>query len=199
MKNDLIAYSASMSAYLLERLDNIRSIILFGSASRGDATSASDVDIFIDTVSGSKKQINKIIDAFHHSQNHKNWSMKGVKNQFSVIIGDLESREWSDLKRSIITDGIVLFGKYKSKPEKLKHHMLFSYYNIEDAKRRVKLHRKLFGYKLGKREYTGIVIKINGIRHGKGTFSVPIEHYKEINEIFKELKITPEITEIWIG
>ncbi len=199
MKNDKIAYAAAFSSYLIERVESIRSVVLFGSASRGDANKGSDIDIFIDTVSGSKNEIRKVIDAFYDSQICKTWDLKGVKNPISVIIGDLESGEWADLKRSIITDGIVLFGKYNSKPEKLKHYMLFSYNGIKDPNKRVNLHRKLFGYKLGKKQYDGIVQKSNGMRHGRGNFSVPIENYKEVRDIFKELKITPKITEIWIG
>ncbi|MEK6920825.1 MAG: hypothetical protein AABX82_02995, partial [Nanoarchaeota archaeon] len=64
---------------------------------------------------------------------------------------------------------------------------------------RVNIHRKLFGYKLGKREYKGLVQKVNGIKYGRGAFCVPIEHYKETLKIFRDLRITPQITEIWIG
>ncbi len=98
-------------------------------------------------------------------------------------------------KRSIIIDGIVLFGKYKSEPEKLRHFMLFSYSNVTDAKKRVNLHRKLFGYKIGTRHYEGIVSKSGGIRHGSGSFSVPIEKYRDVRNVFKEMKTTPMITE----
>ncbi len=194
MKNDKIAYAAAFSSYLIERVENIRSVVLFGSASRGDANRDSDIDIFIDTISGSKNEIRKVIDAYYDSQICKIWNLKGIKNKISGIIGDLESNEWADLKRSIITDGIVLFGKYKSKPEKLKHCILFSYNDIKDPNKRVNLHRKLFGYKLGKKQYNGIVQKVSGIRHGSGNFSIPIENYKKLLIIFKVLKITPNIT-----
>lgn len=198
MKNERIAYAAAFCSFLIERAD-IRSVILFGSVSRGDTDKESDVDIFIDAPSGNKNRINRLLDEFRKSKINEMWKFKGIKNPISLIVGDIESKEWSDLKRSIITDGIVLFGKYKSEPEKLRHYMLFSYSDIKDAKRRVNLHRKLFGYKIGKRYYDGIVLKSNGIRHGSGSFSVPIEKYKEVRNIFKEMKITPKIMEIWIG
>jgi hypothetical protein len=37
------------------------------------------------------------------------------------------------------------------------------------------------------------------VRHGRGSFSIPIEYYKDVKKIFRELKVTPKITEIWIG
>ncbi|HLD49100.1 MAG TPA: nucleotidyltransferase domain-containing protein [archaeon] len=197
--SDLIAYASSFCSYLLENEKNIRAVILFGSASRGSADKESDVDIFIDTTSKKNHdKIKKIIDNFYNTQIYKSWNLRGIKNSISAIAGDIESNEWKDLKRSIITDGIILFGKYKSTPEKLKQCTLFSYIDIKDAKKRVNLYRKLFGYKLGKKYYEGIVIKSNGLRHGRGSFSVPIEHYKEIREVFREMKVTPKITEIWL-
>lgn len=198
MKNDRIAYAAAFCSFLIERVENIRSVILFGSVSRKDADRESDIDIFIDTMSESTR-INKILNEFYKSKINELWKLKGIKNPISLIVGNIENKEWTDLKRSIITDGIILFGKYKSEPEKLRHYTLFSYKNIKDAKKRVNLHRKLFGYNIGDKHYTGIVSKSNGIRHGSGSFSVPIENYKEVREIFREMKITPEIIEIWIG
>lgn len=196
MKNDRIAYAAAFCSFLIERAD-IRSVILFGSASRGNANKESDIDIFIDTQEN-KNRINRILDEFYGSKINELWRLKGIKNPISLIVGNIEEKEWSDLRRSIITDGIILFGKYKSEPEKLRHFMLFSYANISDAKKRVNLHRKLFGYKVGNRHYEGIVSKSGGIRHGSGSFSVPIEKYKDVRDVFKEMKITPTIMEIWI-
>src|SRR3989338_5704290 len=197
MKNEIISYAAAFCSFLIERAD-IRSVILFGSASRGDANKESDIDIFIDTKEN-KNRLNRVLDEFYKSRINELWRLKGIKNPISLIVGNIEEKEWSDLKRSIITDGIMLFGKYKSEPEKLRHFMLFSYSNITDAKKRENLHRKLFGYNVGKRRYEGAVSKSGGIRHGSGSFSPPIERFNDIRNVFKELKITPTITEIWIG
>ena len=199
MKNDRVAYAAAFCSFLIERIENIRYIILFGSVSRGDADKESDIDIFIDTSSENKNRINNILSEFYKSKINELWKLKGIKNPISLIVGNIESKEWADLKRSIITDGIILFGKYKSEPEKLRHYMLFSYSNVKDAKKRVNLHRKLFGYNVDSRYYDGIVSKSDGIRHGSGSFSVPIEKYKEVRNVFREMKITPKIMEIWIG
>ena len=199
MKNDKTAYAAAFCSFLIERLENIRSVILFGSVSRGDADKESDIDIFVDTLSDNKYRINNILDEFYKSKINEFWRLKGIKNPISLIVGNIESKEWTDLKRSVITDGIILFGKYKSEPEKLRHYVLFSYTNVKNVKKRVNLHRKLFGYKVGSKHYYGIVSKSDGIRHGSGSFSVPIEKYKEVRNIFKEMKITPKILEVWIG
>ncbi len=199
MKNDKIAYAAAFCSFLIERLENIRSVILFGSVSRGDSDKESDIDIFIDAPSGNTSRANRVLDEFYKSKINELWRLKGIKNPISLIVGDMENKEWADLKRSIISDGIVLLGKYKSEPEKLRHYTLFSYTNVKDAKKRVSLHRKLFGYKVGSKHYDGIVSKSDGIRHGSGSFSVPIEKYKDVSIVFKEMKITPRTIEIWIG
>lgn len=199
MNCEKIAYAAAFCSFLIERAAGIRSVVLFGSVSRGEADNKSDIDLFIDAPSGNAHRIRKILDNFYESKINELWRLKGVKNPISLIVGDIEKKEWADLKRSIITDGIILFGKYKSEPEKLKHFMLFSYSDIKDAKKRVNLHRKLFGYKVGTARYEGIVLKSGGIRHGSGSFSVPIEKYMDVRSVFKELKITPKILEIWIG
>ena len=196
MKNEIISYAAAFCSFLIERAD-IRSVILFGSASRGDANKESDIDIFIDTKEN-KNRLNRVLDEFYKSRINELWRLKGIKNPISLIVGNIAEKEWSDLRRSIITDGIVLFGKYKSEPEKLRHFMLFSYSNITDANSRVNLHRKLFGYKVGKKHYEGAVSKSGGVRHGSGSFSVPIEKFKDVRDVFKEMKITPMITEIWM-
>ncbi len=199
MKNDHFAYAASFCSYILENVPNIRSVILFGSASRGDISGSSDIDIFIDTQDEKKDRIKKIAFNFQNTQASKNWALKGIHNPFSIIIGNLEGKEWVDLKRSIITDGVVLFGKYKSKPEKLNQYMLVSYSNIKDAKKRVKLYRALFGYKISGKKYEGIMSKSNGLKFGSGIIAVPIDKYKELADMFNKLKITPKIVEIWMG
>lgn len=199
MKNERIAYASSFCSFLLERVDKIRSVILFGSVSRGDSSRESDVDIFIDAPSGDREKIKRTLGEFYNSKINELWTLKGVKNPISLIIGNLDSKQWAGLKRSIISDGIVLFGKYKSEPEKLKHCVLFSYGGIKDANTKVNLHRKLFGYNIGSRYYEGIVQKSGGIRHGSGNFSVPIEQYKEVSAVFKNMKVTPRIIEIWVG
>lgn len=200
MKNNIIAYASAFCSYLLENVDDIRTVILYGSASRGEAKGESDIDIFIDTIySKNEQKIKKIVESFYNTQIFRSWSLKGIKNPISVVTGNIEGKKWRDLKRSIITDGIILFGKYTSKPEGLRHYMLFSYHDIKNANKRVNLHRRLFGYRIGDRHYEGVVFKSNGIRHGRGSFSVPMEHYKDVISIFREMKITPEITEVWIG
>src|SRR3989338_6318848 len=182
MKNERIAYASAFCSFLIERAE-IRSVVLFGSASRGYADRKSDIDIFIDTREN-KNRINRILDEFYESKINELWRLKGIKNPISLIVGNIDEKEWSNLKRSIITDGIVLFGKYKSEPEKLRHFMLFSYSNITYAKKRVNLHRKLFGYNVGKRRYEGAVSKSGCIRHGSGSFSAPIERFNDIRNVF---------------
>ena len=54
MNKKLVAYAMGFASFLMQKLGEkeagkIKSIILFGSASRGEAGKGSDIDIFIDT------------------------------------------------------------------------------------------------------------------------------------------------------
>ena len=63
-KDDLISYTQDFISLLFQNLDSglIRSIVLFGSVSRGDFDKESDIDLFIDLFDESKEKIvrNKI-------------------------------------------------------------------------------------------------------------------------------------------
>jgi len=57
-KNDIISYTQDFISLLFQNLDSklVRSIVLFGSASRGDFDQESDIDLFIDLFDESKKK-----------------------------------------------------------------------------------------------------------------------------------------------
>ena len=51
MSSKLIAYALDFSCFLLQKIkdkNEIKNIILFGSVSRDESSSSSDIDIFID-------------------------------------------------------------------------------------------------------------------------------------------------------
>jgi len=175
-RNEIIAYAMDFASYLVSRSEGINRIILHGSVARGDFDSESDIDLFVDiTDKKSEKKIRIYEENYYKTNSYKEWKLKGVDNEISLIIGKLDSDEWKDLKRAIMNTGIVLYGKYTAENKEAKHYVLFSFENIKPESKRVGLFRKLFGFNAGKKKYSGLAEKFNMRRIGKGTILVPIE------------------------
>lgn len=201
-KNLLIAYAQDFVSYLLTEKYmekyKIKNIILYGSVARGAASEKSDIDIFIDVLKSDKsleKNIKSTIKRFYKSSWFKKWERLQTKNEISCLVGNLE--EWKDLKASIISDGIVLFGKFKPKV-KGKLMVLFSLNPIKPDSRRIGINRKLFGFTKYKKKYGGLLKKYSGEKIAQSCFIVPIEFSKEIIKLLREKKVKFQIREISI-
>ncbi len=197
-RNELISYALDFVSYLVGRVEGVERVVLFGSIARGDFTVKSDVDLFIDTTQKKlEKVIPLLIEDFYRTEKAKRWALKGVKNLFSVIVGELDGSEWKDLKRAIITEGVVLLGKYKSDTDKVYQYVVFSFQNIVPESRRVSVHRSLFGFGMGGKQYKGLVHKYKGFSFGKGTIVIPVESAREVKKFFKERKVGVKVYDIW--
>ncbi|MFH1774947.1 MAG: nucleotidyltransferase domain-containing protein [Methanobacteriota archaeon] len=200
-KFDLISYGMDFCSFLL-RSDvgnRIDKVILFGSVVRGDFDEESDVDIFVDTKYKIEKEVEKVLKSFEVSDINEKWRLKGVKNPLSVKVGNLE--KWK-LRRSVISDGIVLYGKYKEMPENVKYYLLLSL-NFKGLNRNKQLSvwRRLYGYrqKIGSKTYVskGLIGEINGKKIDRGVIVVPSENKDKIIDFLKENKIKHKIDEVW--
>lgn len=198
-RNELIAYAMDFASYLVSKVGGINNIILHGSIARGDFDSESDVDLFMD-VSDEKieRKIRLAEEAYYKTRSYGEWKLKGVEHEISLIIGKLNSEEWKDIKRSIMNTGVILYGKYTSESEQAKHYVLFSFENIKPESKRVGFFRKIFGFKAGKKRYSGLAEKFNMRRLGKGTILVPIEHVNEIKKYFLMNKIQVKLYDVWL-
>ena len=197
-KNELIAYAMDFASYLISKINGIDRVILHGSVSRGDFDEKSDIDLFIDADKKTEKKISKFEKDYHKTNKFKEWELKGIDREFSIIVGKLDSKEWKNLKRAIMNTGLVLYGKYKAEAEKIKHYTLFSFENIKPNKKRISIYRKLFGFKVGKKRYEGLVDRIGAIKVGKGSLLVPIEHVNELKKYFQEKRITLRLFDVWL-
>ena len=115
-KTNLIAYAAHFVSFVLDHgvLQKINRIILFGSVARDIFDEESDIDIFVDTTEDIEKEIKNLLALFQHSEMQRKWELKGIKNNISVKVGDIN--KWK-IKRDIISNGILLYGKIKENPE----------------------------------------------------------------------------------
>ena len=193
-------YASYFVSYLLNELkdfSNIKNIILFGSVSSGKATKDSDVDIFIDIEKENKKfknMINKIVEGFYKSREALIFKNKGIDNKINVIVGKLD--EWKDLRASIESTGLVLYGHYipAGKIEGRKY-LIISWDNI--GKNRGAYLNKMYGFKVKDKVYKGVIELTNGKKLGKSTIMIPVEYRDKIYYLLKKYNVDAKITEVY--
>lgn len=200
MKPNLISYGMDFASFLMQKIknkDSVKNIILFGSVSRKEEEETSDVDIFVDVNIenlGLEKEINQILNRFLDSTKYKNyWKLLGIKNEIKLTIGKLD--DWEELKPSIVSNGITLYGKFKS-DIKGKHKTLFVWENVAPNSKRVLFNKQIFGYKYGKKSYMGLLQKYSGERLGKGCILVDLEHYLIFYKLFQKYRISMKIKKV---
>jgi len=196
-KNELISFAMDFASYLVSRIPEINRIVLYGSVARGDFDNESDVDLFIDTKEKIEKKVEKALEIYEGTKKFKEWELKGIKREIHTMIGELDSEEWKNLKRSVMINGITLYGKYKAESDRINHYALVSFENIKPDKKRIVVFRTLFGFNIKGKRYPGLVEKTNSKRFGKGTLIVPIENYKKIEVYLRSKKITFRIIDFW--
>ncbi len=194
----LIAYAMSFVSFVLPKI-KVNEIILFGSVARGDFGKESDIDLFFDVENINqeeeiKKNLNNELIKFSKSKIAETWSLMGIKNEVSIKVGKLD--EWK-LKRSIISEGIVLYGKYKELPENLKKYSYFNMQPIQDIAKRNKIIRALFGRKEEKYNNEGLITKLTGKKLTPISFMIPAESNNEIFELLSKEKINYSFFEVW--
>lgn len=209
MNRDLVSYAYDFASYILglsflERF-NLRRIILYGSAVRGEATASSDIDLFFD-VEGSEKdsealrdKMQKAADLFYSSDRIKKWELKGVSNKFSIIVGALDDKQWDDLRDAISMHGVTLWERFQARPSgELQRYMIFSWVSKgAEIRDRINLCRRLYGYSVHKSHYAGLLEKINGRRISDGVVIVLAEHSNTVRQVLRDLKIKYEMKEVF--
>lgn len=198
---ELISYSMDFASFLMQNLkdkENISSIILFGSAARGEAEKDSDIDIFIDVSSGEEKiekEVKTITNRFFDSVKLKTyWKLLGITNEISVIVGKLE--EWK-LKDSMLGSSVILYQKYAPKLEAGKNKAVLSWNNIEPNSKRVMLNKKIFGYNYYGKRYKGAIEKYSGKKLGANVIIIDIEHLNFFIKEFHNFKVPVRILRVF--
>ena len=196
-KSELIAYAMEFASFLVSNIQEIDKIILYGSAASGEFDENSDIDLFIDASKKLEGKINKALEEFYKTESYRRWKLKGINNEISLIIGRIDSKEWEDLKRAMLTNGLILYGRFISDIKGGKGYALFSFENISPESKRVSIFRKLFGFKTGKKCYGGFVDELNGKRLGKGVVVIPLENSQKLKNLLKKRKVSFKIIDLW--
>jgi len=204
MNYRLIAYAQDFVSFLFEKLnrdgDKIKQIILFGSVARNESAKESDIDLFIEVLDKKLEgKIKELKEEFYKSiKTKKYWNLFGVNNEINCSIGKME--EWAELERSLIANGMVLYGKYKGKAE-TEPYYLFIVTPGKDRKKNISIWKNLYGYnqKIGKREYAkkGLIREYEGKKLARSTFIIPSEHTQKMISFLRESKFKCEIIQFW--
>ncbi len=207
-KSDALSYVYDFIRVLIDKVgDEAEGIILFGSVARGDFDLESDVDIFVNVPERKTKSVqvaaNKAVREFEIYALH-NWKLRGMNLPIKCIVGDIDSKRWSALKRDIISSGISLYGNYRELPQGLKRYFVFSFTLAKlKHKNRVSAVRKLYGYsiKKGGKTYVkpGVLERLGGEKLNPGVVLVPSESYRRLHDFFRETGAAFTIKEAWIG
>ena len=194
-KSDCESYALAFVSFVLPKLKDIEEIILFGSVVREEADEKSDIDLFFNTKNKNNEElIKRELDKFYKSKISAIFFQKGIKNPISINLGELD--KWK-LKRSIISEGIVLYGKYKEMPEKVRGFVLFNINPIKNIAKRNKVIRKLFGRKEKRHISTGIIEESHGKKISPNVLVIPLENSKEIINLLKKEKVNYNFFEFW--
>lgn len=193
--------AASLIAELSEEeLTALRAVLLFGSAAKGTATEESDIDLFFDVelpVSGQKKlraRLNRLAAQFALSQTALQYKMRGIENEFSIAVGRLD--EWPDLKRSIISTGIAVYGQYLAQPAGLRPYVVFTWEKIP-LKAKGAFLNKIYGYVVKGKRYPGMVDKLGGRRIGRAAAMMQKEHGRQFEQALRKYRVPHSILEVW--
>jgi predicted nucleotidyltransferase len=206
----IIAYVYDFLSMTLEEegiKDEIKQIVIYGSAAKGTYDKESDIDLFFDIKSKEKTELienflRKAIRSFE-IKSEKTWKLKKINFPISFIVGSLEDETWKGIREEISSSGILLYGPYKEIPNNLQHFHLF-YYSLANLSRKDKMKfiRSTFGYRLkkSKKEYKqkGFIEEVGGIKLASNVVLVPSIDSLKIKNIFYKHKIKYQISEVWI-
>jgi predicted nucleotidyltransferase len=190
-----------------DKIPNLVTAILYGSATTGDISKKSDIDVLLlfdaphDPESGEESNVAHRI-ASDIVKKHKS------ERSFSFVFGNAGKRELdADFIWETARDGMVIWAKLSTgfyKPE-LKAMLLVSY-SMEELlpKDKMAVHRALYGYRVekvvGKKRYvnasSGFMGKY-GKKIGGGVLLVPAEKSADVIELFKKHNVKYKETKVW--
>jgi len=195
-QHKLISLALSFTSFLIGRI-GVKSVILFGSVANNTFDRESDIDLFIETDKKSADKIQNLLELYEKTEEYEKFRLEGIENRIAAKIGNL--KEWGELKRSIISNGIILYGKYQGKPDKLNHVLVFliDTKNIRKTEK-IKIWRKIYGYKqkVGKKIYVSDGLAER--RLGRGAFFVSIKNSQEVKDYLKKNKIKHSFLDMWV-
>jgi predicted nucleotidyltransferase len=177
-------------------IEDIRAIILYGSFARKEATSRSDIDLFILTTE--KKTEKQIEDRIIRIEQE-------IGRNIQPTIRTLKELKKTDsgLLQNIFQEGKALYLKeptdisssilLEQKPQIIYSFQLSNLNQNEKAK----FNNEFYGRKKEKYSYKGILQGIGGQKLSSGCVMVPYEQKEKIERFFKKFKVRFEQLKVW--
>ena len=195
-QSKLISLALNFTSFLIPRI-RVDKVILYGSVAENTFDKESDIDLFIETEQKNQKKVESLLELYKRSKEYEKFTLEGIENDISLKCGRLD--EWKGLKRSILSHGFLLFGRYEAGTENLRHKILFMITLSKKSKaEKVKVWRKIYGYrqKVGRKiyDFKGMAEK----KIGKGAFLSSLEHSHLIKEYLRKNGIRYTLIDIWL-
>ena len=177
-------------------IEDIRAVILYGSFARKEATSRSDIDLFILTTE--KKTEKEIEDKIIRIESE-------IGRNIQPTIRTLKELEKTDsgLLQNIFQEGKVLYLKeptdipssmlLEQKPQLIYSFQLSNLNQNEKAK----FNNEFYGRKKEKYSYEGFLQEIGGQKLSAGCVMIPYEQRERIEKFFKKFKVKFEQLRVW--
>lgn len=175
----------------LSGISSVRLIVLYGSWAKGEATRKSDIDLFIIAGKIDRERIEDIVS-------------KGDFRVQPVIrsLSELRTMD-SGLLANILKDGKILYVKNfeldVSKILKQKPAVIYTFKlnNLNQQTKR-KFNSALYGTKIKKYTYPGLLGYAGGIQLGRGCILVPENRRRKIESLLDSYKIRYEKINVWV-
>lgn len=180
----------------LSGIEDIRAVILYGSFARNEATSRSDIDLFILT---GEKRTQKLIED----------KIIGLEQQLGrniqPTIRTLKELKKTDsgLLQNIFQEGKIL---YLKEPADISSSMLltqkpqliysFQISNLSQNEK-AKFNNEFYGRVKGKYSYKGLLKEIGGQKLAPGCVFVPHMEKQKIEKFFKKFKVRFDQSRVW--
>jgi len=177
-------------------IEDIKAVILYGSFARKEATSRSDIDLFILTTE--KKTEKEIEDKIIRIESE-------IGRNIQPTIRTLKELEKTDsgLLQNIFQEGKVLYLKeptdipssmlLEQKPQFIYSFQLSNLNQNEKAK----FNNEFYGRKKEKYSYKGFLQEIGGQKLSSGCIMIPYEQRERIEKFFKKFKVKFEQLKVW--
>lgn len=174
----------------LAGIKSLQAVILYGSFARGDVSPKSDIDLLLvfDSKGEARRQEARVVKILAR--------VRVRRIVVPTCVGIEELRESPDLTFNILRDGKVLYKRIGVEtwlPAKVLGERPMVIYEFDLGRlphqKKVKLNRALYGLRVGKYSYRGLVEQRGGCKLGKGAIMVPADVEEEFDGLFGINKI----------
>jgi predicted nucleotidyltransferase len=180
----------------LSKMESIRAVILYGSFARGEYTPRSDIDLLILTTD--KKTQKEIQDRIIVLESKTNRSIQPTIR----TINQLKKTD-TGLLQNIFQEGKILYIK---EPEDIpsaallqqKPYLIYVFrMSGLGQKDKAKFNKCLYGQKVRRYDYQGVLKQIGGKKLSAGCVIVPYIRKGEIEKLFRKFKVEFEPFKVW--